>query len=361
MIGRAARTTVGRTGGAAALTLATIGFASLTRPGRAAADPMQTPPYPTACLHQVAANPAKGAALNAAFAPYEVPFKAIIFDGSITIAPNIVIPHLFATACGDVQRPQLTGTITSSEIVVATPNVYIAGLEALPTDIGFGGLKADIVMTPAHNGGLDISVNGTTTASLSTLGMTCSLSLDASFTTLSDGVLSGQPVTGPTEEGQAVTVSNSFAVPTVIGSNTSTCPPSVAQAFNTALHLPAPAGVGRFNAPFCFDFELPNGNAYQPTGTGGQVNPNFVFSNAVPVSIGVSPAGIPLPSGLTSPILAYGTADGFLASSIDQQPAANGGLNLNFYSTTKSATDLSQPPPPRCPTPRPASRCRASR
>lgn len=253
---RLARSNAGRIGGAAALTLAAIGFATITRPDRASADPMATPPYPAACLHQVAGNPAKGAALNAPFTPYEVPFKAIIFDGSITVPPNIVIPHVFATACGDVQLPQLSGTITSSDIVVATPNVYIAGLEALPADISFGGLQASISLTPAHNGGLDITVDGSTTASVSTLGMTCSLTLNARFTTLNDGALSGEPVTGPTAQGQADTVSNSFVVPAVVGSDTGKCPPSVAQAFTSALHLPAAAGVGQFKAPFCFDFEL---------------------------------------------------------------------------------------------------------
>lgn len=256
MIRRVARGVAGRVAGAALLILATVGFAAIGDAPVALADPSAPPPYPAPCLDQVAGNPAKGASLSAPFTPYEVPFKAIIFDGEITIPPNIVIPHLFATACGDVQLPQLSGKITSSDIVVATPNVYIAGLEALPTNLSFGGLDADISLTPAHNGGLDINVNGSTTASVTTLGITCSLTLNASFTTMTSGPLSGQPVTGPTQQGQAVTVSNSFAVPAVVGSNSGKCPPSVAGAFNTSLHLPAAAGVGRFTAPFCFDFEL---------------------------------------------------------------------------------------------------------
>lgn len=256
MIRRLARSAWGRIGGAAVMVAASAGFAATAGAPPAAADPSAPPPYPSPCLHQVAGNPAKGAPANAPFTPYEVPFKAIIFNGSITIPPNIVVPHLFATACGFVQLPQLSGKITSSDIVVATPNVYVAGLEALPTDISFGGLDATISLVPAHNGGLDISVHGTTTASVTTLGMTCSLQLNAEFSTGTDGALSGQPVTGPTQQGQAVTVSNSFAVPAVIGSNSGKCPPSVAGAFNKALHLPAAAGVGRFTAPFCFDFEL---------------------------------------------------------------------------------------------------------
>jgi hypothetical protein len=256
VIGRLARSTAGRVTGAGLLVLGTVAFGALAGPSTASADATKPPPYPAACLDQHPGQPAKGAALNAPFTPYEVPFKAIIFDGQITIPPNIVIPHLFATACGDVQLPQLSGTITASDIVVATPNVYVAGLEALPTDISFNGLDASISLTPAHNGGLDITVKGSTTASVTTLGMTCSITLDAHFTTLTDGGLTGQPVTGPTQQGQAVTVSNSFAVPGVVGSNTGKCPPSVAGAFNGALHLPAPAGVGQFTAPFCFDFEL---------------------------------------------------------------------------------------------------------
>lgn len=256
MIRRLASTTGARLAGSAVLLLATVVFAAVGDGGRASADPSSPPPYPKECLNQVSGQPAKNAPLNAPFTPYEVPFKAIIFNGEITIPPNIVIPHLFATACGDVQLPQLSGTITHSDIVVATPNVYVAGLEALPVDVTFGGLNANISLTPAHNGGLDISVSGSTTASVSTLGMTCGITLNAHFTTLNDGALAGQPVTGPTQQGQAVTVSNSFAVPGVVGSNTGLCPPSVAGAFNQSLHLPAPAGTGKFTAPFCFDFEL---------------------------------------------------------------------------------------------------------
>jgi hypothetical protein len=265
MIRALARSAGGRVGGAALLLLTSVGLAVAGDAPSAAADPSAPPAYPSSCLHQVAGNPAKGAPANAPFTPYEVPFKAIIFNGSITIPPNIVVPHLFATACGMVQLPQLSGKITASEIVVATPNVYVAGLEALPTNISFGGLDATIDLTPAHNGGLDISVEGSTTASVTTLGITCSLQLDASFTTKTDGALSGQPVTGPTQQGQAVTVSNSFAVPAVVGSNTGKCPPSVAGAFTRALHLPSAPGVGRFTAPFCFDFELMKTTPPAPT------------------------------------------------------------------------------------------------
>lgn len=256
MIRRLAASAWGRLALTGILMAGTAVFAAIGGGPRASADPSGPPPYPKACLNQVPGQPPKGAAANAPFTPYEVPFKAIIFNGAITIPPNIVVPHLYATACGNVQLPQLSGTITSSNIVVATPNVYVAGLEALPVDISFGQLNANISLTPAHNGGLDITVAGTTTASVSTLGMTCSIALNAHFTTLTDGSLSGQPVTGPTQQGQAVTVSNSFAVPGVVGSDTSKCPPSVAGAFNQALHLPAPAGSGKFTAPFCFDFEL---------------------------------------------------------------------------------------------------------
>jgi hypothetical protein len=82
-------------------------------------------------------------------------------------------------------------------------------------------------------------------------------------------------------------------------------------------------------------------DSYQPTGIGGKVNPNFVFYPQTPVSIGVTVAGIPVSPNLASPIVAYGSADGFLASSIELKPAANGGLNVDFYSTAKSTTNLS--------------------
>jgi hypothetical protein len=82
-------------------------------------------------------------------------------------------------------------------------------------------------------------------------------------------------------------------------------------------------------------------NQYPPTGTGGQVNPNFEFYPATPVSIGVTLPGISLSPNVASPIVAYGSADGFLSSDIQRQPAADGGLNVDFYSTAKSTTNLS--------------------
>lgn len=262
---RLGRAVTGRIAGAAMLVMAGAAYAAVGDAPAASADPTAPPPYPSACLHQVSGQPAKGAAANAPFTPYKVPFKAIIFNGEIVIPPDIVIPHLYATSCGYVQLPQLSGTITQSDIVLANPNVYInceppttTGncLEDLPTKVSFGDLHAAIDLTPAHNGGLDITVTGSTQASVSELGFTCGISVNATFTTKTDGSLSGQPVTGPTQQGQAEVVSNSFAVPAVVGSNTGSCPPSVAQTFNKVLSLPAPAGRGTFIAPFCFDFEL---------------------------------------------------------------------------------------------------------
>lgn len=191
---------------------------------------------------------------------YEVPFKAIINKGEIILPPNVRIPNIYGSLCGWVQLPDLSGTIRSpgpdqpTTINVATPNVYVAGLEALPVSVSFGTLTATMDPTPAHNGGLDITLAGPTNTFVTTLGMTCGITLNASFTTKTDGALSGQPVTGPTMQGQADAVSNSFPVPAV--QTTASCPPSIAQTFNKLLGLPAPAGVGTFETPFCFDFEL---------------------------------------------------------------------------------------------------------
>jgi hypothetical protein len=80
---------------------------------------------------------------------------------------------------------------------------------------------------------------------------------------------------------------------------------------------------------------------YTPTGFGGQVNPNFVFDPETPVSLGVTLNGLPVSPNAASPIVAYGSADGFLSSDIKLNPAANGGLNVDFFSTAKSTTNLS--------------------
>ena len=260
------RALAGRLAASSVLVVATVAIGAVVTGGTPAyADPTAPPPFSSLGTCPTESGPAPYALPNAPFTPDLVPFRAIIFGGQITIPPDILIPHLFATACGTVTLPQLTGTITASHIVLAQPNVYIncepsthTGncLEDLPTKVSFGTLNAAINLTPAHNGGLDITVSGSTIASVTTLGFTCGISLNASFTTNPVGSLAGQPVTGPTQQGQAVVVSNTFAVPAVVGSNSGTCPPAVAQTFNRVLGLPAPAGKGTFVAPFCFDFEL---------------------------------------------------------------------------------------------------------
>ena len=110
---------------------------------------------------------------------------------------------------------------------------------------------------------------------------------------------------------------------------------------------PVVGGKGNVYAQGCGLVQLPSevgglgANSYQPTGDGGQINPNFVFYPATPVSIGLSLPGIDLSPNVVSPIVAYGSADGFLKSDIQLQPAANGGLNVDFFSTAKSTTNLS--------------------
>ena len=104
---------------------------------------------------------------------------------------------------------------------------------------------------------------------------------------------------------------------------------------------------GFIYAKGCGRVVLPNevgglgADQYQPTGFGGQINPNFQFLPATPVSIGVTLPGITLSPNASSPIVAYGSADGFLSSDIQLKPAANGGLNVDFFSTAKSTTNLS--------------------
>jgi hypothetical protein len=245
----------------------------------ASADHLTPPSFPANC--PAAQFPPAGYSPSGKAMPYEVPFKGIIHGGEIQIpsrgskVPNIIIPNLNAAVCGLVELPQLLGTIQPSGVDLAPPNVYVAEpgalnrstrrIEAVPASVQFGVLTATIDPKPAHNGGLDITLTGISTASVSELGMTCGITLNAKFTTLTDGVLSGQPVTGPTMDGQAEVVSNSFEVPTV--KTSSTCPAAIAQTFNRLLGLPVPPGVGTFVSPFCFDFELEGINSPAPTKT----------------------------------------------------------------------------------------------
>lgn len=237
-----------RTGALLAALVLSVGAAAVGE-APAYADAHAPPPFPTNCPG--AENPPQ-------YPHYEVPFKGIIFGGEIDLPPNVKVPNLYASVCGLIQLPELSGSIQPDNIAVATPNVYVAGLEALPSSLLFKELVSTIRLQPAANGGLDISLHGPTTSQVTTLGMTCGVTIDAGFSTMTDGKLTGRPVTGPTEAGEAEVVSNSFAIGAVNASNT--CPPSIAQTFNKLLSLPAPAGVGTFTAPFCFDFELEGPN-----------------------------------------------------------------------------------------------------
>lgn len=112
---------------------------------------------------------------------------------------------------------------------------------------------------------------------------------------------------------------------------------------------PVVAGKGQIYARSCGRVILPSqtggigANQYIPTGQGGEYNPNFQFSTEIPVSIGITLPGITMPTllSLPTPIVASGSSDGFLGADIQPTPAANGGLNVDFYATDKSTTNLS--------------------
>jgi hypothetical protein len=205
--------------------------------------------------------------------PDEVPFSGSIDDGQVSIPPAVLVPHIFASVCGLVLLPYLSATIQPGNVhfPTDTPNVYVPGmkaLEALPITLTFTApLTSAIAPVPAANGGLDVSVTASnegstcspsaprTSCPATSLGMSCSVVLNSvTFTTQTSGRLTGQPITGPTKSGQAILVSNDFAIPAVQAS--SLCPPPVAYTFNKLLGLPKPAGQATFTAPFRFDFEL---------------------------------------------------------------------------------------------------------
>lgn len=96
---------------------------------------------------------------------------------------------------------------------------------------------------------------------------------------------------------------------------------------------------GRIYATTCGLFQLPNetgGISGNPPGAlaNPSYNNNFRFDNPIPVSLDLTGVpGLPVLSG-------YGMADGDFTASIDLQPAANGGLNVEFYSSAKSTSDF---------------------
>jgi hypothetical protein len=191
--------------------------------------------------------------------PYLAPFKGLMVAGTIQFltdnpaVPKVVIPNLYASVCGTAAVPELTGTLPSSDVELATPNVYVGGLEAIPISASFGSaghpLEANILPQPAHNGGIDAQLAGSANAAVNTLGLSCAISLNANFTTLE-----GQPITGPPTDGYAVVEDDNIPVPPLTASPS--CPPAIAQTFNKLLGLTSGDGTASLVAPFCFDFEL---------------------------------------------------------------------------------------------------------
>jgi hypothetical protein len=209
------------------------------------------------------------------FIQYLAPFKGIIANGTITFhsplpgTPAVVIPHLFASVCGVAEVPQLTGSLPTSGIDLATPNVYVGApsasggiqaLEAIPISAAFGSptnpLKATILPQPAANGGINAALSGIATSTVNTLGLSCGVSLTTSLSTQS-----GQPVTGPPTDGYAEVEATHIPIPPLQPS--AGCPAAIASTFNTLLGLGSGTGYASLVTPFCFDFEL-NGRFTAP-------------------------------------------------------------------------------------------------
>lgn len=260
------------------LAVACVSVAGLSR-GRAGADATGPPPLPANCPSaQYPRTPPhlRGDGYDPAptgpSVPYEVKFEGTLDGGTISVpSPDsrsiaAVIPNLYASVCGVVDLLALSGTVAPDDVALATPNVYVGyrplalpgpldALEALPLKVSFGHLSASLDRQAAHNGGLDISLVASASASVNTLGLSCRLAInDLAATTNRSGHLTGQPVTGPVSAGVATVVANDFAVPAMAPSPT--CPPLITNAFNRALHLPLPPGVASFVAPLRFRFEL---------------------------------------------------------------------------------------------------------
>ena len=99
---------------------------------------------------------------------------------------------------------------------------------------------------------------------------------------------------------------------------------------------------GDMFAHACGLLALPNqtggisGNPYGNSGNGNadQYNNNFQFANPIDVAVGIT--GVP-----GAPLLhAYASADGQLGAEIDPTPAANGGLDTEFFASAKASSDL---------------------
>lgn len=64
-----------------------------------------------------------------------------------------------------------------------------------------------------------------------------------------------------------------------------------------------------------------------------QYNDNIMFDNPIPVALFIPGVPVPLMEG-------YGAAEGAMTTQIQQQPAPNGGLNVDLYGSDKATADL---------------------
>jgi hypothetical protein len=97
-------------------------------------------------------------------------------------------------------------------------------------------------------------------------------------------------------------------------------------------------GGGSIFANSCGLFAIPTQSGVIP-GSPGQINQNFQFNNngTSGIDVSMSITGVPL----SLPTLhAFASASGQLTSQIDLQAASNGGMNVEFYGSSKATSDL---------------------
>lgn len=93
-------------------------------------------------------------------------------------------------------------------------------------------------------------------------------------------------------------------------------------------------GQGSVYSQGCGLFALPTQSGVVP-GTFGQINPNFQFRNPIDVSVTITGVPVSMPT-----LIAWASSSGPLTSQIDPQPATNGGLNVEFFGSSKATSNL---------------------
>jgi hypothetical protein len=172
--------------------------------------------------------------------PYQLALTGTL-SGTLQItstpAGPINLPNIAGTFCGLLELPNETATVQPANLAINPVQVGLGRAVVPATVIATSISTGSVAITPASNGGLEVTLSVPAAAQTGLLGVSCILptALD-----LSTAVPGGSPLVGPLRTGaQATLVQTGFTVGDAESTGaTGTCPSYLAAQVDTLLALP---------------------------------------------------------------------------------------------------------------------------